>query len=278
MPRAREPDPAGVPELPAGLIGAASPDAGVAYRVIRGVARLVGRRVLRFRVEVEGWEHLPRAADGRPRGGWIAASMPHRTWIDPFVVWAVLPVEPRLVFIGDARTMARSPLRRWVVRRVGGILPIPSRGGVRTFATHVTGAIQVLDAGAVFCLFPESGPPAPASEARPIAPGLGYIALRSGAPIIPIVLGGTHELYLGRRILVRILPPVRAMHLAWPDDDVTRAATPPPPGSRGEREAAHRVVEALHARTAPAVRRAFEDQEPPSGTAKRWRGLTTLFR
>ena len=277
MPRAPEPDPPGVPELPAGLIGSASPRAGVAYRAVRATARLLGR-LLGFRVEVEGVEHLPRMADGRAAGGWIAACLPHRTWVDPFLVWAVLPAEPRLVFIGDARTMARSPLRRWVVRRVGGILPIPSRGGARTFATHVAAAVEVLDAGAVFCLFPESGPPVPPDRSRPIAPGLGYIALRSGAPIVPIVLGGTHELYLRRRLLVRIQAPVTADALAWPDAEPDARRGTVTPGSREERDAAHRVVEALHAQTAAAVRKAFEDQEPPPGTPKRWRGLTTLFR
>lgn len=277
MPRAPEPDPPGIPELPAGLIGSASPHAGLAYRAIRRLARLVGR-LLRFRVVVEGREHLPRTPDGRHAGGWIAAAVPHRSWIDPFLVWAVLPVEPRLVFIGDARTMARSRVRRWVVRRVGGILPIPSHGGARTFATHVAAAVDALDAGAVFCLFPESGPPVPPAESRPIAPGLGYIALRSGAPVVAIVIGGNHELYLGRRIVVRIQPPVTAAELAWSEAGPRPPAWAPTPGSRAERDAAHRVVEALHARCAAAVRRAHDDQEPPAGTAKRWRGLTTLFR
>ena len=77
-------------------------------------------------------------------GGWVAAGLPHRTWIDPFLPGGWLPAEPRLVFFGDARTMARSPARRWVVRRVGGILPIPSHGGPRSFATHLAAAGEVL--------------------------------------------------------------------------------------------------------------------------------------
>ena len=126
----------------------------------------------------------------------------------------VLPAEPRLVFFGDARTMARSPLRRWVVRRVGGILPIPSHGGPRSFATHLAAAGEVLHAGAVFCLFPESGMPAPVGTARPISPGIGYIALRSGASIVPVVIGGNDLLFLGRRIAVRIGEPVTWAELA----------------------------------------------------------------
>ena len=273
MPRAPEPDPPGTPELEAGLIGSASGHAGVAYRVLRGVWRVLAA-ALGLRIVVQGREHLPTGAGGRPAGGWIAAGLPHRTWIDPFLLWVVLPVEPRLVFFGDARTMARSPLRRWVVRRVGGIVPIPSHGGPKAFATHVAAAGDVLQGGAVFGLFPESGAPAPVGEARPIAPGLGYVGLRSGAPIVPVVIGGNHELFLGRRIVVRILPPTTAAALAGlrPDEPA------PAPGSRAERDAAHRAAAALHALTADAVAATHRAAEPAPGRRKRGLRLTTLFR
>ena len=273
MPRAPEPDPPGIPELEAGLIGSPSPRAGIAYRLLR-ILWHVPAILLRLDVEVEGIDRLPRSADGRRVGGWIAAGLPHRIWIDPFLVWMILPAEPRLVFFGDARTMARSGWRRWVVRRVGGILPIPSHGGPRAFATHIAAAGEVLRAGAVFCLFPEYGAPAPVGMARPIAAGLGYIALRSGAPIAPIVIGGNHELFLGRRIVVRILDPLDPHTLAG----LAPGAPMPAPGSRGEREAAHRLVEAFTAATAPGVAAAHEAAEPPPGTRKRGLRLTTLFR
>jgi hypothetical protein len=51
----------------------------------------------------------------------------------------------------------------------------------------------------------------------------------------------------------------------------------PPPGSREEREVAHRVVDALHALTAEAVAATHVAAEPPPGARKRWRGLTDLF-
>lgn len=260
------------PELPPGLLGPASPRAGLAYRTLRVLWWLVAR-LLGLRLRVEGLERLPRRPDGRPAGGWIAAGLPHRTWIDPFVLWAVLPAEPRLVFLGDARAMARSRLRRAVVRLVGGVVPIPARGGPRAFGLHLAAAAAVLDAGAVFCLFPEVGPPTPPGTTRALGGGLGYVALRSGAPIVPVVLGGTHELYLGRTIVVRILEPMSAAALAGIVPDAA-----PGPGSPDERAAAHRVVEALRAAVAAAVAAAHDDAEPPSGTHKRLRRLTTLFR
>jgi 1-acyl-sn-glycerol-3-phosphate acyltransferase len=273
MPRAREPDPPGIPELPPGLIGRPSPRAGVAYRLLRGLWRLIALG-LGFRVRVRGLEHLARGDDGQFVGGYILAGIPHRTWIDPFLPWGWLPAEPRLAFFGDARTMARSPLRRFVVRRVGGILPIPSHGGPTTFATHLRGASDVLRAGMVFLLFPEYGPPAPVHSSRPIAAGLGYLALRSGATIVPVVIGGNHELYWGRRILIRVLPPLDPLALAG----LPAGAPAPLPGSREERLAAHAIAEGFRLAVAPALDAAWRAVEPAPGTRKRLTRLTHLFR
>jgi 1-acyl-sn-glycerol-3-phosphate acyltransferase len=276
MPRAPEPDPAGIPELPPGLIGDASPRAGIAYRLLRWTWHLPAL-LLGFRIQVQGLDRLPRDRTGQYSGGWIAAGLPHRAWIDPFLPWGWLPPEPRLIFFGDARTMARSGLRRWVLRRVGGILPIPSHGGPRSFATHLAAAAQVLRAGAVFCLFPESGFPAPAGTTRAISPGIGYVALRSGAPIVPIVLGGNDVLYLGRRITMRIQAPVTWQDLAALDGGPVPDEVPVP-GSAGERQLARRIAGGLRAHTADAVLQAHLDMAPRPGARLIGTRLTHLFR
>jgi 1-acyl-sn-glycerol-3-phosphate acyltransferase len=276
VPRAPEPDPPGIPELPPGLIGDASPRAGLAYRLLRR-AWHVPAIALGFRVQVTGLDRLPRDAAGRRVGGYIVAGLPHRSWVDPFLPWGWLPAEPRLVFFGDARTMARSPLRRWFVRRVGGILPIPSHGGPHSFAIHLEAASAVLRAGAVFCLFPESGFPAPPGTTRPVSPGIGYIALRSGAAIVPVVIGGNDLLYLGRRLAMRIQAPVTWRELAATDGDPVPADAPPP-GTAEETRLAHRVADGLRARTAEAVRQAHEDMAPAPGARLRGTRLTHLFR
>lgn len=276
MPRAPEPDPPGIPELEAGLLGGATPHAGVTYRLLRVTWRAVSL-LLGFRVRIEGLDHLPRTADGTRAGGWIAAGLPHRCWVDPFLVWMALPAQPRLVFFGDARTMARSPLRRWVLRRLGGVIPIPSHGGPRSFATHLDAAARVVDAGAVFCVFPESGFPSEPGVARPVAAGIGYIALRTGAPVVPVVLGGNDVLFLGRRLVVRVLPP--RPWAAWAGvDGLPVPAMPPAPGSADERLLAHRVADGFRAATADQVREAHRSVLPAPGARMRWRGLTTLFR
>jgi 1-acyl-sn-glycerol-3-phosphate acyltransferase len=260
------------PDRPTGLLGRPSPRAPALYRLLVALFRVIAR-LLRFELVLEGTEHLPRTTDGRPAGGWIAAGLPHRTWIEPFVLVLLLPLEPRLTFLGDGRAIFRSRLRRLAFRVLGGVVPIWPGGRRDAFEAHVEAAESVIRAGAVFALFPEVGPRVAVGVARPLGAGLGYFALRTGAPIVPLVLGGTHELYRGRRIVMRVLPPVVARQLAGigDGDELPAAGTP------AERDAAHRIVGALHASTAPAVAEAHAAAEPPPGTRRRWRWLTGLF-
>ena len=262
------------PELTAGLHGPATSEPGLTYRILRRFWRVVAT-LLRLEVEVNGLEHLPRDVAGRATGGWIAAGMPHRTWIDPFVPWMLLPARPRLTFFGDARTMARSPLRRWVMARLGGVIPIPAAHDPRAVPIHLAAAETVLRSGGVFCLFPETGPATPPGTIRRLGAGIGYIALRNRTPIVPLILGGTHEIYIGRRIILRVLPPLDPLSLAGVRDgrDV------PEPGSPEERLAVHRLLSALAETVAGPVLEAHERAEPPPGAKKRGlRRLTAAFR
>ena len=252
------------------LLRGLGPGAPLAVRLLRRAFALVGRHLLGLRLELIGAEHLPRDAAGRRVGGWIAAGLPHVTWIEPFVMLVLLPAEPRLVWFGDARAMERSWLRRAAFRSLGGVVPIHPGGGSEAFDGHVAAVREVVDRGGVFALFPERGPAVPAGQARPIAPGIGYFGLRSGAPIVPIVFGGTHELFRGRHIQMRILPAVLAADLAA-EASLSGAI-------RDERDAAHAVAAALHALTAEAVAEAHRATEAAPGTVRRWRWLTHAFR
>ena len=256
-----------------GLVGTATGRASRTYRIVLATTHTIGRGIFGFRVEVRGRERLPCDAAGRPIGGWIAAGLPHRTWVDPFVVADSLPVEPRLVFFGDGQAIFRSLWRRWLVRRVGGVIPIWPGGDRASIERYLVAATAALAAGAVLCLFPETGPATPPGTARPFGSGLAYFALRTGAQIVPLVLGGTDELFRGRRLRLDVLTPVTWQDLA----EVPAGSPPPEPWSSAERRVAHRVTLALHERTAGAVERVHLASVPPAGTTKRWTWLTTAW-
>lgn len=246
---------------------------GMTYRLLRRAWRACAW-VLRAELVLEGSENLPRDARGRPTGGWIAAVIPHRTWIDPFVPWILLPERPRFTFFGDARTMARSPLRRFIVLRLGGVIPIPAARDPKTVAVHLESALRALDAGSVFMLMPETGPASAPGQLRRLGGGMAYVALRSDAPIVPLILGGNDELYFGRRVVLRVLPPMDPRELAGiaVDDAV------PPPGSSAERWATRALSEAFVARVAADVADVHAAALPAPGTRIRGRFLTKLFR
>jgi 1-acyl-sn-glycerol-3-phosphate acyltransferase len=255
---------------PRGLVGRASPQAPRFYRLLIAGCRAIAG-LLRFRFRLENAQRLPVGPDGRPAGGWIAAGMPHRTWVDPFVLALLLPIEPRINWLGDGRAIYRSRLRRLVFSRIGGVVPIWPSGGRQAFEHHVEAARSVIDAGAVFGLFPEVGPAVPVDRARPLSPGIAYFALRTGARIVPLVLGGAHELFLGRTIILSVLEPVTARELGGLAPD----APLPEPGTREERDLAATITHRLEALVAGPIADAHTRAEPPPGTRKHWRWLTS---
>jgi len=167
------------------------------YRPIRLICRATAR--LLFDVTVDGRENLPA-------GGSIVAGLPHRNWVEPLLLIAVMPATPRLAIIAEGRTVSRSWWRRQLVQLAGGVIPIDVRAEASSFERIARAVADVTNAAAAVAIFPETGPPSHPPEFRRLSPGVAHLAARSRAQVVPVVFGGTHELYLRRRIVVRILP------------------------------------------------------------------------
>jgi 1-acyl-sn-glycerol-3-phosphate acyltransferase len=239
--------------------------ASILFRLIRLVARFVLFGVFRFRIQTSGQEHLPR-------GGYLLIAAAHRGWMDPFVAMHAVPAEPRCWFLGSGPSTFTSRWREALIHRLGGLLPV-WRGGVG-IAGHVRAAQAVVDAGAVFVQMPEGTVNGPPGRLGPFRPGAALIALRTGAPIVPLAMAGTEELYLGRRMASRVLPTTSARELlgeAW--DGVL-----PEPDAREELALARRVSDALAARLGPAVEALYpQTVDPPSHPRRLRRRLTWLL-
>lgn len=205
------------------------PDPGWRLRLLAPVGRFVAFRLLGLHLRVEGMEH-------RPAGPYILACAIHRSWIDAFLLVGAFSLEPRIWYLGSGAATFRRRWREWYMRRLGGILPV-YRGGA-SIEPHLESARAVLDAGAVFAIFPEGGRTGEPDAVQRFRGGLGYLALRTGATILPVALAGTKELYRGKRMAIRVLPPVRALALA-------RVDSVPPPGSTEEREAVRTITEGI---------------------------------
>ena len=261
-------------DRPTDPIGSISPHPGVAFRMAIGLCRFLATVVFGLRLELRGTEHLPRDQHGLPAGGWIGVALPHRRWIDPFMLLLLLPIQPRLVFFGDGRALSRTRFRRVLFRLLGGVVPVWPHGGPTAFWAHIAAARRVLDAGAVFVIFPEAGPPSAPDRARQVQPGLGYLAMRTQARLVPMVIGGTGELYRGRRHVLEVMPTTSAQDLAG----LSPEARLPEQNSADERAVAHRIADRFADMVAPPIASLHADVERTSaGDVKRWQWLTHWF-
>ena len=236
--------------------------ASLLYRVVRVIARLVLFGLFRFRIDTSGQENLPT-------GGYLLVAAAHRGWMDPFVVMHALHLEPRCWFLGSGPSTFTSRWREWLVHRLGGLLPV-WRGGLGVEG-HVRSARAVVEAGAVFVQMPEGNVNGPAGRLSPFRPGAALIALRTGAPIVPLAMAGTEELYIGRRMASRVLPPTTVRELLEGTWDGTR----PEPDSRDELDLAKCASEALSTLLAPVVEELYPRTVDPPGHPRRLRRRLT---
>jgi 1-acyl-sn-glycerol-3-phosphate acyltransferase len=232
------------------------------YRLMRLVARFILFVVFRFHLSTEAQERLPA-------GGYLLVAAAHRGWMDPFVVLHAIPAEPRAWFLGSGPSTFTSPWRERLVHRLGGLLPV-WRGGVGIDA-HVDSARAVIRNAGVFVQMPEGTISGPVGRIGPFRVGWAVIALRTDAPVVPLAMAGTDELYLGRRLASRVLPAtsVRALAGLAPD------APLPPPGSREELELARRMSERLAELLGPVVIELHARCVDPPGHPRRLRRRLT---
>ena len=239
--------------------------ASILYRVVRLIARIVLFGLFRFRIETSGQELLPK-------GGYLLVAAAHRGWMDPFVVMHALPAEPRCWFLGSGPSTFTSRGREWLIRRLGGLLPV-WRGGLGV-ESHVRSARAVVEAGAVFVQMPEGTINGPPGRLGPFRPGAALIALRTGATVVPLAIAGTEELYIGRRMASRVLRPTSARELLGDGWD----GAPRAPESREELDLAKRASDALAALLGPLVEELQPlTIDPPAHPRRLRRRLTWLL-
>ena len=224
--------------------------ASILVRLLSILVRFLLYGVFRFRLRVERREWLPGTGAGRPAGGYLLVAGAHRGWMDPFVVLEALPLEPRVWFLGSGPSTFAVRLRERLAHRVGGLLPV-WRGGVGIDG-HVEAVRAVLANGGVVGQMPEGNVNGPAGAIGPFRPGAMLIALRTGAPIVPMAIAGTEELYIGRRMAARILAPTTFAELCR-EAGVVWDGVPPATDSRVELDLAKAATAALAARIGPVV-------------------------
>lgn len=156
-------------------------------------------------LRVRGLEHLPC------RGPVILAPN-HTSLLDPWVMCAAVP--------NPMRSMAAEYLYKTpgLAQYLYGMGAFPLRQGASDLQA-MGKAREFLKRGATVMIFPEGGC-SPDGNPRKWQSGVAVLSLRSGAPVIPVVIQGSREClplatFVPRRSLVRVtfLPPVPAAAL-----------------------------------------------------------------
>jgi 1-acyl-sn-glycerol-3-phosphate acyltransferase len=164
-----------------------------ARRLLRGIGRLL------FRVEVPGLENI------EPGQGYVIVAN-HLQWIVAFAILAALPAEPRIHVFGDLLGITRWQMG--LVRRIGGVIPVDRRDG-RSPAV-LEQAERCLRVGGSLLIFPEGRCNETEGAAGEFRKGFAHFALDTGAPVLPIGLCGTRELWVRKRLTVTVGAPVPA--------------------------------------------------------------------
>jgi 1-acyl-sn-glycerol-3-phosphate acyltransferase len=216
-------------------------------RTIRYViARLIATAIVRsiFRVRVEGRDRIP--------SGQYLLCFSHESWVDPFVLMAVLPWRPRLYFFGpkeeDMTRGGRNRLMSWTGNTV------PYRPGKNDLLDATRRVQTVFAAGGVLAIAGEGRIHAHEDEVLPISEGAAYFALRAKVPIVPVAINGLTWFTIGSRVRIRIGDPIAAE-------------------GRRSRES----VEALTAATWSALRGLVSGHPQPKPPGRFGRWLTEVF-
>jgi 1-acyl-sn-glycerol-3-phosphate acyltransferase len=189
---------------------------------------------------VEGDELIPRT------GAFILVSN-HCSNLDPEILgWAIGKRTNRLIHFMAKAEMRSWPVLGWLASQ-SGVYFVRRGEGDRAAQRF---SLEALAAGRPIAMFPE-GTRSRDGRMKTGKPGSALLAMRSGAPLLPVGISGTHRLFPGRtriphpsRIVIRIGEPFTLPHL--PEGRLDRAALA---------EGTERIMAAIEALVPPEQRR-----------------------
>lgn len=133
----------------------------------------------------------------------------HLSWMDPMLLLATFPSQPRLYFYGpkelDLRTGKRNRFMWWT-----GI-PIPFSPNKDDLLTSVKRAQAVFDSGGALAISPEGSIHVHEGDLLAFQEGAAYLALRAGVPIVPVAITGISWARFRGRVVIRIGEPIETL-------------------------------------------------------------------
>ena len=153
------------------------------YGQLYSVAKAVLTPVFRF-----GWRVKVDGLDNVPTNGPAILCPNHTSVIDSFMMPLVLP--RRITFVGKAEYM--DDWKTKFLFPAMGMIPI-DRGGGKAAVRALNTAARVLERGELFGIYPE-GTRSRDGKLHKGHTGAARLALRTGAPLVPVGMRGTRDI------------------------------------------------------------------------------------
>lgn len=172
------------------------------YRLLRYVVSFLFRLI--WRPRITGLSNVPRT-------GPVIIASNHLSFIDSVVIPIVVP--RRVRFLAKAEYFEGRGLRGYGMAlffRVVDAVPVRRSGSQRDSLAALDAALDVLRDGVAFGIYPE-GTRSRDGRLYRGRTGVGWLALTSGAPVVPVALTGTDQVQpVGHRI-----PRIRPLRLCF---------------------------------------------------------------
>jgi len=157
-------------------------DPDAVYELVRVLTTLYGLLALRLRA---------LSPEKVPQHGPVVLAPNHFSFLDHFFLGAALRRKVRFM----AKSQLFTPPLQAVLTH-GGVFPV--RRGHRDEEAFVT-ALSILERGGTVAMYPEAGRSRTGSLSPTVKPGVGRIALQSGAPVVPVAIHGSSHVRNWRR-------------------------------------------------------------------------------
>jgi len=147
------------------------------YWVIRFFVRFVFKVL--FNLKVYGLENIPKG------GNYIFASN-HKSYLDPMVV--PVACHFRMGFVAK-ESLFRHKLLSFIIRNLGAFPIRRNASDIRA----IKEILKRLKTGKSVLIFPE-GTRASGDSPREVQKGVGFVAIKSGKPVIPVYIDGSEKI------------------------------------------------------------------------------------
>lgn len=207
------------------------PDTRVSGRFRRWLLRRFMRTL--FHIRVEQPENIPQEP--------VVMVANHLSHLDPFLILASVPHRPYYYILGDARTLYNKRWKRWIVGNAGGVIPlerwwkeelavmdraqrdrpdlkdlaqiieqeVPNGSSIQQLRQIDQAVQSILKQGDSIMLFPEGRLGNQEGQLYlPLKRGTVIYAMRSGVPIVPVAIIGTHNLFFRKTLTLRFGKPI----------------------------------------------------------------------